>query len=410
MHWSPGRLQPVNAPIDVASRRWPGWPGFAFSPNGKAVLLCDEKQGRVCDIITGKMLGRPLRGVDWASYEDGGETLLTANSLDIRRWQAARTLTGRELGFSKRSSHSNKAFSPDGKTIAMVAYEASNESWEIQFWDRSTCGLTGEPILGANPDLVAYSPDGKVLLCLSGVMPPSVQLWDTSSRRLIGKPVAIAPLGNQFPNIPFPFAFRSDSKQLVFADGKMARILDTTSGKLVGKPLNFDVGDGLRRHVESLAFSPDDKRIAAGDSDGMIKVWNTDTGKEVVPFPKGLGFPVLFAAFSLDNKTLITHELAQPVQVWNVETGKRLIVPIPHIFNNRYRQLCLSPDGKTILTRTDNDTARLWDVETGQPRSCRLQHRQITEMAFSPDGRLIVTDWDRRFAVVGCRHGGTTCR
>jgi WD40 repeat protein len=51
-----------------------------------------------------------------------------------------------------------------------------------------------------------------------------------------------------------------------------------------------------------------------------------------------------------------------------------------------------SPDGKAILTGSDDKTARLWDLATGLPKGAPLQHRDAVQIvAFSPDGKTVLT-------------------
>ncbi len=54
--------------------------------------------------------------------------------------------------------------------------------------------------------------------------------------------------------------------------------------------------------------------------------------------------------------------------------------------------IAFSPDGKTILTGSADNTARLWDAATGQPIGLPMQHQgHVSAVAFSPDGRAVVT-------------------
>jgi tetratricopeptide (TPR) repeat protein len=54
--------------------------------------------------------------------------------------------------------------------------------------------------------------------------------------------------------------------------------------------------------------------------------------------------------------------------------------------------VAFSPDGRTILTGCDDRKVRQWDVATGRPAGPSLEHAEtVYSVAFSPDGQTIVT-------------------
>ena len=54
--------------------------------------------------------------------------------------------------------------------------------------------------------------------------------------------------------------------------------------------------------------------------------------------------------------------------------------------------MAFSPDGKRIVTGSDDKTAKVWDAEKGQELPTLKGHQDfVSSVAYSPDGKRIVT-------------------
>ena len=82
----------------------------------------------------------------------------------------------------------------------------------------------------------------------------------------------------------------------------------------------------LRGHGEwvmSAAYSPDGQRIVTASWDYTAKVWEADTGKELMNLISHNG-PVYSTAWSLDGQQIVTGSYDQTVKVWDENTGQEL--------------------------------------------------------------------------------------
>src|SRR5689334_13818425 len=78
--------------------------------------------------------------------------------------------------------------------------------------------------------------------------------------------------------------------------------------------------------VASVAFTADGTTLASGGCDGMVKLWDVKTGKELATLQGGGGDHVYAVAFSPDSKTLAVGRQTGPVELWDVASRKRRLV------------------------------------------------------------------------------------
>ena len=76
--------------------------------------------------------------------------------------------------------------------------------------------------------------------------------------------------------------------------------------------------------VALTAFSEDERRVAAVDTQGAIKVWDLATGEVVARLRAGSGDPLVLS-LSQDGSRLVLQSHQLWAQVWDVETGQRLL-------------------------------------------------------------------------------------
>ena len=78
---------------------------------------------------------------------------------------------------------------------------------------------------------------------------------------------------------------------------------------------------GHTQGVLSVSISPDGKKIVSGSYDNSIRVWDTDTGREILPPLQANNSYVFSVAFSPDGKKIASGSSDKSVRVWDAETG-----------------------------------------------------------------------------------------
>ena len=239
----------------------------AFGPGGKWIASAGwDRTVKLWDPATGKVsltLKHPDAVYCMAVSPDGKRVATGSRDKRVRVWdtgtgQNLLTLNGHTIGVV------SVAFSPDGKRLASGA----SDDRTVNLWDVETGTRELLKLRHGGAWSLAFSPDGK-RLATSGYISP-VTVWNVATR------TNLLTHGDIDSDDWFHcVTIRPDGKLLAAAggtdddgDGGIIVLWDLASG---------DVSRRLRIHssdVRSLAFSPDGKRLAAGDDDGTITVWD----------------------------------------------------------------------------------------------------------------------------------------
>jgi WD40 repeat protein/transcriptional regulator with XRE-family HTH domain len=182
-------------------------------------------------------------------------------------------------------------------------------------------------------------------------------------------------------------ARRSDASALNDAEEALHRAVITSR-------LRFTLS-GHTKSVSALSFSPDGKRLATLGDDGLAKVWDTGTGRELFTLKTGFASSnwdaVHGIAFSPDGKFIgtVIRDNGDTVAMWNASTGSELPMPFC-CHNSTITSITFSRDGTRLATTSLDGTARVWEVSTR--KTLRVFSTGRNAVAFSPDGTRLVTD------------------
>jgi WD40 repeat protein len=123
----------------------------------------------------------------------------------------------------------------------------------------------------------------------------------------------------------------------------------------------------LRGHaygVISLALSPDGKRLYSGSHDSTIKVWDLQTGKDILTL-RGHSAGVARLALSVDGKRLFSADPLVTKQ-WDLETGKETSSLELRGHTAPIIGLAFSPDGTRLFSGSVDETIKVWSLESGK--------------------------------------------
>ncbi len=408
-----GHTGPVNAVV--------------FSPDGSRIAtVSNDTTGIIWDAADGRRLHTLTAHGRWVlsvAFSPDGETLATGGyDKTVRLWDVA---TGKLK--ATWAGHAGGvravAFSPDGRTLATGG--ADNE---VRLWDAAR-GVTIHTMKkhSAAVRVVAFSPDGSRLA--SGSEDRTVRVWSLPDGRELGQGV---PLPDYVTALNF-----SRQGQALFAGtfgghllhinpftGHLRGYVGVEPGKPAGSPAHADAviaiftpPDGKALYsvsqdraalawpsagppempklvfhgahpLTAVALSPDGFTLATGGPDGVIRLWDAATARELTTIP---GHPggVSALVFGAGGR-LVSAGADERVRVWDTASGRATRTVIQPTAD-----LCigLSPDGRTLaIGGRKLPGVILVDLTTGsKPRRIGELGGEVTTLAFTPSGNRIAT-------------------
>jgi WD40 repeat protein len=153
---------------------------------------------------------------------------------------------------------------------------------------------------------------------------------------------------------------------------------------------------GHADEVQAVAFSPDGRLLAAVTRNVTITIWDVQRRQHAVaPFPgQGIGAST-DVAFDPSGKLLATATLG--AYVWDVHN-----LGAPVDVSSRYpsrlsTSLAFTPDGRRLVSAGARGLLNVWDTATGKLLASQDTHQgALQDLAISPDGRLFATAGDSR--------------
>ncbi len=146
--------------------------------------------------------------------------------------------------------------------------------------------------------------------------------------------------------------------------------------------------EGHTQPVISLAFLSNDTMLASASNDGVIKIWEVESGKLLETLRSSAEAAGIIAA-SRDGRWLAIPDDGYIIRLFNVtdktQTGE-LLGHRQHI-----NTLAFSPDGKLLASAGEDDIVSIWDVENQQKIGNLTQNTDnVLTLEFSPNGRILV--------------------
>ena len=350
--------------------------GLAVTPDGCHVVSCSyDRTARLWSLSTGEevMAFDSDFGLQSVTVTpDGCHVVAGSANYTICIWSVS---TGRVV--TVLEGHTFKvmgvAVTPDGCHVVSASCDKSVRVWDI---------MAGKETLALQSHLfivnsIAVVSDASLLSCCHNVM----STWNPST----GKQIQ---LFEGHTDTICDVAVFPDGSHVVSGSVDMTlRVWNSETGKEVPfrNPNEKVVHAG---HIRSVAVSPDASHVVSGSADKTVRVWSLSTGKEVS----------VFDATSSDvNGVVVTPDgvhvvcaIAKTVCMWTLHTGAETMVFEGH--TDRVVRVAVTPDGSRVVSCAWDQTVRVWDVASGKEVHTLLGlSSDPFGVAVTPDGAHVVS-------------------
>ncbi|KZP12348.1 WD40 repeat-like protein [Athelia psychrophila] len=164
--------------------------------------------------------------------------------------------------------------------------------------------------------------------------------------------------------------------------------------KVVNCPQRWDAClrtmEGHSFTVNSVTFSPDDRKILSASSDTTLRLWDTVSGAHLNTL-KGHTLAIESASFSPDGTGIASGSQDHTVRLWDAVSGAHLKTLEGHWTS--VKSVAFSPNGSRLASGSVDGTIRVWTIKSGAHLRINAQSPtvQLSSVAFSPDGNSIVS-------------------
>jgi hypothetical protein len=334
-----------------------GVTALAFTPDGRSLVsVSTDRTVRLWEVASGRQV-RELAGHRWrcdvVAVTPDGRAVLSGGADGCIRVQDQRGNELRRILLDGPPEQQDKpvhhvvalGVTPDGKSAATWSYAQNGGHCVFHVWDLATCEASvNRTDTGLVADYPQFSPDARLALknvyekrvagpapvagaggrLLPGVGPPGMPV-------LVGVRLCEVATGREVLRLRYPDeaggprAFTPDGRMLVVVTRREERTGDSFRHQdtvhvwelATGKERQtISLGPSLVHWFQHVACAADGRTLAAALNDGMIQLWDLNTGRER-PFRAEATTEENCLTFSPDGRLLATGHRDGTIFVWD---------------------------------------------------------------------------------------------
>jgi WD40 repeat protein/serine/threonine protein kinase len=337
----------------------------SFQDWGAARVVAADARARGLAIV---LRGHRAAINSFSFLPDGKRIVTASDDRTVRLWNTEGRLLRMFVGHADEAW--GVSFSDDGKRIVSTSRDRTVRVWDAQT-GRALRVLEGH----TRPSFfAAMLPDGRVV---SQGEDASVRVWNLAT----GKGRVIVQATDKATKV----IFLPDRHEALGAGTKGEMWLIDLEGGPPRAIRELRVNtDARRAPMAPMAYARGGRLIAAGDGEGVVRLWDRDAN-EVRAMP-ALPRPIVRLVLARDGARAFVATEDGAMGLFEVEKGTYRALPGHEAV---IRSLALSPDERMLASAGFDRAVHLIDLATGEMRLLSSAHETVLQLAFSPDGAML---------------------
>ena len=345
--------------------------------NGLSVAILDGETGNIIKELEPKDTSAPLDHIAWSP---DGKRLLADNSLwSIETGELLKTF----------DDFIGLAWLSDGDTLIGLSINDSGLKAVSATSVKTLYTLDGFGAINGYSSSLFW--DGDTLLTYNGIYETH---WDATNGQIL----------ERYPTTSPPTWVSMDYAPLS-PDGRFVALPNAISDAISNQQV-VQLNAHPDHERDRVAWSPDGKRLVSGDSLGLADtvVWEAETGKVLLRLPldtPGYNPYLGTLAWSPNGKWILEAgslmNMANGmddgmIALWNAQTGEQTHLLTSGMKSERIHAIAWSPDQHWLAAGSDSGNIFLWDMQSFVPVAIMNGHvGGVIGVSWSADGNLLAS-------------------